>query len=660
MLAHIMSRTASPDYLLRADKLHLPSTDDCNIFDQVFDQELYDGGEEDQDDFQILADDPSYFATEPMTDDYPRLPCLSGSISHETSNERSPPQPWRKGVWCLHQDTLNIQKTRKPAVGTVSAVQLLNDQNLLIRDPPSPSLSPTMISTKRFVTSPNAVKHQHKANYHLALSREATLSPSPMHGQLPLQAKMEQVESWQQDFKNFNIRNSQGWQPGHSPTSLYRDHNVRVSHRNNAMVAKNADTELPQLASNDTNGLLDHQREDEKAIDPGLILNKGNNSAVQTQSAKPVPSHTFGPGCNPTCTTESLHSSNGSHQSSHDTLPHSLSSGISSNGIQSMPMEQHQAWWSPDMAPATPGWALTSREPFSGIAAPTPKRAATQSYVEMIDRHTQGLGIHYPGFNGSVRHGVATFYPSIEAVSPTRALYSPVCPQDLPASIAPVPPLPFPTPNQVLQHNSPFTTPHATRRSPTRLTSPPVSPLSKNPRSSQRQNRSLSRPEHPHNRRRRKSIYKPGPIKGTTVLPTADDPLPSATSHSSATTATNTATSTRARSRSHSKPPRTPRTPRTPKTPTMGGSSSNYNNNHNGASAAAAASNFNNSIDFVNFTARDSAKLLSDVAPSGSSKTRARREAEAREKRKRLGEAALRAVSSAGGDVEALRRAILA
>jgi len=74
-------------------------------------------------------------------------------------------------------------------------------------------------------------------------------------------------------------------------------------------------------------------------------------------------------------------------------------------------------------------------------------------------------------------------------------------------------------------------------------------------------------------------------------------------------------------------------------------------------------------IDFVNFTPKDSAKLLSDVAPSGSSKTRARREQEARDKRRRLSEAAVRAVRRAAkaagadvgnGEVEALERAILA
>lgn len=60
------------------------------------------------------------------------------------------------------------------------------------------------------------------------------------------------------------------------------------------------------------------------------------------------------------------------------------------------------------------------------------------------------------------------------------------------------------------------------------------------------------------------------------------------------------------------------------------------------------------SVSFVNFTAHDSKKILTGVAPSGSSKTKARREQEARDRRRKLSEAALRAVRSAGGDVEAL------
>ena len=59
-------------------------------------------------------------------------------------------------------------------------------------------------------------------------------------------------------------------------------------------------------------------------------------------------------------------------------------------------------------------------------------------------------------------------------------------------------------------------------------------------------------------------------------------------------------------------------------------------------------------VSFVNFTPSDSKKILTGVAPSGSSKTKARREQEARDRRRKLSEAALNAVRSAGGDVEAL------
>lgn len=61
------------------------------------------------------------------------------------------------------------------------------------------------------------------------------------------------------------------------------------------------------------------------------------------------------------------------------------------------------------------------------------------------------------------------------------------------------------------------------------------------------------------------------------------------------------------------------------------------------------------SLDFINFTANDSHKILSSVAPSGSSKTKARREQEALEKKKRLTLIAEQAVMDAGGDIEQLR-----
>ncbi|KAI4152004.1 MAG: hypothetical protein LQ341_000799 [Variospora aurantia] len=62
------------------------------------------------------------------------------------------------------------------------------------------------------------------------------------------------------------------------------------------------------------------------------------------------------------------------------------------------------------------------------------------------------------------------------------------------------------------------------------------------------------------------------------------------------------------------------------------------------------------SMGFVNFTPSDSKRILTGVAPSGSSKTKARREQEANEKKRKLSAAVLRAVEEAGGDPEPLRK----
>lgn len=72
------------------------------------------------------------------------------------------------------------------------------------------------------------------------------------------------------------------------------------------------------------------------------------------------------------------------------------------------------------------------------------------------------------------------------------------------------------------------------------------------------------------------------------------------------------------------------------------------------ASTSPRRSNKSVNVSFVNFTAHDSHRILGGVAPSGSSKTKARREQEAKDRRRKLSEAALRAVRNAGGDVDAL------
>ncbi|CEJ82529.1 Putative WetA [[Torrubiella] hemipterigena] len=74
-----------------------------------------------------------------------------------------------------------------------------------------------------------------------------------------------------------------------------------------------------------------------------------------------------------------------------------------------------------------------------------------------------------------------------------------------------------------------------------------------------------------------------------------------------------------------------------------------------GPVAAPAAPSGGFQIGFVNFTPNDGSALMTGVAPSGSSKTKARREKEAQDKRRRLSEAAMKAVAAAGGDIEKLR-----
>ena len=71
-----------------------------------------------------------------------------------------------------------------------------------------------------------------------------------------------------------------------------------------------------------------------------------------------------------------------------------------------------------------------------------------------------------------------------------------------------------------------------------------------------------------------------------------------------------------------------------------------------GGGAGAGAAQME--VGFVNFTPSDGGVLMTGVAPSGSSKTKARREKEAVERRRRLSEAAMKAVAAAGGDVEKL------
>lgn len=292
-------------------------------------------------------------------------------------------------------------------------------------------------------------------------------------------------------------------------------------------------------------------------------------------------------------TTESLHSSNSSHNSQNSHVSHFSHNSRNSQPapMYSVPTSQPQTWWSPPLGHDQNHFDQASRDHYPALLQPKPRRVTHHVLGHDVD-HEERLDNGYPN---SEEIGVALPYrPPEQQRSNMESQHDNHTNQ-----LASYPPLPPP-----VDHNfpdvSPFRTPRRSR-APTRTPSPPISPTHRQPRSLKQ--RSPSRRD--ASQHRRKSIHKPGPIKG------AETP----------------------RHRSTSRPPRTPKTPKMP---------------HDSFGQ----------IGFVNFTPKDASKLLNDVAPSGSSKTRARREQEAREKRKKLSEAALNAVRDAGGDVEALERAI--
>lgn len=112
----------------------------------------------------------------------------------------------------------------------------------------------------------------------------------------------------------------------------------------------------------------------------------------------------------------------------------------------------------------------------------------------------------------------------------------------------------------------------------------------------------------------------------------------------------------RSRSRRHSSgEPRTPIHNASASTVTPGRSRgrgrSSSAGNHSGGGRSAG-------FGFVNLTPDDGHVLMAGVAPSGSGKTKARREREAAERHRRLSEALARAMAVSGGDVKAFKERV--
>ncbi|KAJ9628256.1 hypothetical protein H2204_009373 [Knufia peltigerae] len=607
-----MSFADSPDDTMRPeDKAYMmlfgTPEQESNSFDEFFNEDMYkleasEGDDEKQQHFGIFDD---FLANEAIKEHHNKA-----SLATIPSPERdSSPQPWRQGVWCLRPrqqpSELVVEKvrrleTKRPPLHH----QTMNLVNQYVPKAPIPtaSLDTTSASrTRRYATTPYAAAIDSSDLTRPSFTREATLSPSPMYAQLPIASRdgHGDTSTWQQDFQNFHLRPSCE-APLHSP-SRHHYRTMKTREKNSAGVAENHTLALPAVLPESLGG-----GSCSAAIDPFLLeQSEQRPNLYQYQVGSPradgishglLSIHSPSSGSDP--------SSSSSHHS------HEARSYTSNTSVEMHSQSVFSPPTTADFLSHPPLPRLEPEETYPVLAAPTPQRIPHPILQQPATASLIGLGIQYPRWEQTGQQ--ASYDPLSSSTMPEPVIYSPPArTMPVPApSLSSYPPLPPPA-SYIFSEQSTFMTPRKQRRSPSRSPSPPISPTTISPRRTTRRSPTRTVTDYTHSRR--KSIHKSGPMRDHTV--SQEPPLPSP------------------RTRSSSRPPRTPKRPKTP------------------TSAVPK-------IGFVNFTPADSAKLMSDVAPSGSSKTRARRELEAREKRKKLSEAALKAVRVAGGDVAAFEKAI--
>lgn len=577
-----------------------PFVDEGNSFDDYFSEDMYKLGA-DEDENNDLSDpfqDP--FSDNTFNLDQYKLP----SVDISTKDCESSHQQRRWGTWCLEQrqssPRLVVGKIRRLETKRPNPIQVHKKNSLnhtILGRPPSPLELTSRSRTKRFATFPNSSVSGTTPCVRQGrppISRETTLSPSPMYANFPISSKRGNKipGNWQEDFQNFHLRPPYDSQ-AQAPTS--NEHEVPAQETNAAVIAQNGG------ASDDIVGWLDECDDADftAAIAPFLLEPLGQESPKHPSEYNqdsflsqlpPTDGMSLASGSLP-----SLSSSNSS-QEVRRRIPHR--NNIKSTNSQAA-----------DLYPPLP--TLAPEESYPALLAPTPQRITHPIIHQGTEPSLIGLGIEHVGLeqmNQPALYESQTRYRQGSAAIGSAMPYQPA-PVAMHPYMTSYPPLPLPPPYPV-PDSSLFLTPRKQRRSASQSPTRPTTPSHISPR--RHPHRSPTRNITENNHHRRKSLHKTGPIRDTT----SQDPLPTP------------------RSRSASRP----RAPKTPSKPPAGGGGT---------------------IDFVNFTPKDSAKLLSDVAPSGSSKTRARRELEAREKRKKISEAALKAVQVAGGDVAVFEKAIV-
>jgi hypothetical protein len=608
-----MSLASSPDFQIRPeDKVFdtfFPTEDPVS---SSFDEYFYENrGLSDGDNKETFNDFLDFFQKEATARTNGCLSPIGGSTRQDTS----PPQPWRKGLWCLNQDGASLpgsvvqtrsgkaQNTNRGAwnrseVGGHEPPKeaFTNFSRPVLRSRPH---TPSHKGTKR-VLAANPRTMQKSRHISQSFSREGTLSPESSYARNKHNSRMAYQESLQRHLQNFHLLASDETEMLSTPSSGRPTQPWHSAQVNTANLARNGAIVGDQALTTpirDINSSYPPTEHGPAAVDlvlDSVAYSNGSNtmSTPHEQALNPA---------------EYLHDPHDQTDTiwTAQSLQSPIEAGYQSNSHTCYRYlgEVQQCWLPPTTSATDSDTSRPYQEHYPIIAAPTPQRPTHQLLQSPVSPRIDGLGIQYSGIDSSA---TSQAYPSL---SPLKPAYS-------------YPPLPeiSSTPIHNFADASPFTTPrhhYPAEKSPPGSTSPSISPTSTKYNYATT-SRSLRQSSPTRQSARRKSIGAP-----------------------KASSFTNS-------QHHYSSSNKALRTPRTPKTPTGSGFGA---------------------IDFVNFTPKDSAKLLSDVAPSGSSKTRARREQEARDKRRKLSEAAVRAVrqaaKAAGGDVgdgevEALERAILA
>lgn len=608
-----MSLANSPDCLFRPEDkaLHnlFPTASEVNhnYFNDFFNEELYNCASSNEERVKDEDDDSTDLFTLNLSDSTDS--CEQGRDVHQS--QQSLPQPWRKGAWSLGRSDspLHVGKTRKT------------------QDAPVANISPAHLVTngdfarERFFDttspSPDRLQLSHCSDYfnQQRLSMETSLSPSPMYSGRLHDDKSGFVDAWQQDFDHFNLGFDDEYiQPLSSNSGAFQTHpDVRFGYSTRSVAPRGRNMEGIRAATmHNMSRIGARQSLNQSSRDLSAIMNSNQGATARNKISQTSGQDNLFAGP-PNLEEQAAYrfiNEDLQPMSDWNTSESLHSSNSSSNShVSSSSTENHQqamyntapphTWWSPPQSVVETQSIHMPKQEHPELHQPKPRRA-THHILSPDYTIDNNFPVPYPSAD---EIGIAIPYQPVSThhnnvhTTPQRQNKSRSYHTNGLSSYPPLPP-----PGYAYQDESPFTTPRRRAIARSRSPSPSASPTRRTSRSRVGQQKSPTRRD--PSSHRRKSIAKSGP-KG------AETP----------------------RHRSLSRPPRTPKAPRTP--------------------------GENQGIGFVNFTPKDASKLLNDVAPSGSSKTRARREQEAREKRKKLSEAAIAAVRQAGGDVTALERAIL-